>query len=73
MNPNLTVYSMAETIGSGLLDAKAARGQLAAEVAARRPARSLVRSLCWTAGAALVRAGALLQGPAATAGAWPVT
>lgn len=64
MNPNLTVYAMAEAIERELLDARAVRAHLATEAAARRPARSPLRSLRWTAGAALVRAGALLQGSA---------
>lgn len=63
MTPNLTVAYMAESIAREHLDATAARGSLAAEAAANRSTRSRVGALRWTLGAALVRAGALLQGP----------
>jgi hypothetical protein len=69
VNPNLTVYAMAEAIEREQLDARAARAHLAAEAAApkasvSRPAHSLFRRLRWTTGATLLRAGALLQGSA---------
>ena len=69
MNPNLTVYSMADMIAREQLDAKAARGQLAEEAAARGSDRSLVRRLVPTVRAALVRTGSFLQGSAKHSGA----
>ena len=69
MNPNLTVYSMVQAIEREQLDAEAARGHLAAEAAAHRPAGSLVRRLRWIAGTALVQVGALRRGSAKDTGA----
>ena len=62
MHANLDVYYQAEQANRQLLAGRAARGWLAEEAAASRPASNRGTQLRRATGALLVRGGARLQG-----------
>ena len=62
MNANLTVYAWAEQTNRQQLSARAERGWLAEEAAARRPRGSYGATLRWAMGALLIRIGTRLHG-----------
>jgi hypothetical protein len=68
MNPNLTIYAMAESIEREHREANAARGHLVAGATDHRPVRRPLQALGRSATRALHRAGTLLRGPVTTAG-----
>ena len=68
MNPNLTVYYMAEQTSRGCLDGGAARTWLANELAATGSHATGHARLQAVLGAALVRVGERLQGSARLTG-----